>query len=151
MSGFWHWKGHHWRWPALWVGGISGAQGVEFVVAAFGVDKSQLAPQPSQVSDVWLRGGSGMPLCSGSLQKVKGHFWVQNSPTFRFLLSREKSPSLQPVVVDGGDRDWVCRLLCTSATMHSICFLKKEAIFNGNRCLITNSALLVFSGRCSEM
>lgn len=67
-----------------------------------------------------------MSLCLGSLQKVKGHFWVQSSSTFRFLLSMGKTPFLQLVVVDGDGSDWVCRLLCTSVTMHSISFLKQE-------------------------
>lgn len=56
----------------------------------------------------------------------EGAPWGAEQPQFRrFLLSRDKAPSLQPVVVDGGGSGWVCGLFCTSAATHSVSFVKR--------------------------
>lgn len=65
------------------------------------------------VAEEQLREPAGLRAAARGEGVEQPWFW-------RFLPSRDKTPSLQPVVMDGDGSGWVCRLFCMPTTMHSV-------------------------------
>lgn len=61
-----------------------------------------------------------MPLGLRSLQKVKGHIWVQNRLSFGDCCCPETVSLPAACVMDGGGSAWFCSLLCTSTTVQCL-------------------------------
>lgn len=60
-----------------------------------------------------LREPAGLRAAARGKGAEQPQFWT-------FLPFRDKTSSLQPVVMDGDGSGWVCRLFCMPTTVHSV-------------------------------
>lgn len=142
VSGFWCWKCHQWRWLLLRKGHLP----MPRVICCWG-GRVLTSPWPSWVSALRLKGSSGMAW--GHCRRWRGTFECRTARVWEIPITQGQTP----VLMDGGGSGWTPLHCCCAQHLFSKAegsWFRNQAIFHGNWCLVTSSAVLVYSGSYSN-